>query len=813
MALKVAVPEHTKHAHLRPHHAKPYRGRHLSALGLLTIVGLALIIFVMSYQSQIQRGIEEAQNFVESLFVRPAATASMVSSSFGYSISYDSAQFYASGVDAQSGDLFINSQLDTKRAYSTIRISPTRVDQAHSQSALRIRYLDGIGASTLTDASMKSLDRNQVLADVDPATTETTQTASSLATLDGTQFLHSSWMIRAKTEPASLIPVYLETYIGVVHGRAMVILINTGSTHSLSAYSDVLSTLRLTPRTQALNAPHTREINSKISANTQLMDSALLVGLASAEAATPQKTVSDIERATSLYSPAVVKIYNVYCLDLAVQGSPFLQNACSGATGSGFFVSSNGDIATNGHVATSSLKDIAIGDVVESLLSGSPKNFSVMATIAGVQKSDFNSTMTNTEILDIAVNKMYALPDSTFAESNSVHNLLVSLTSKQPDTKELVALTKKRQSYTEQDSIKHATLTAADYRAIDGIKSFHASDVALIKIAGSNYPVAKLGTLEGLIQGSDLAILGFPGNATNNGIVASNESVVTLTAGKVSGIKDAQGSSKKLIETDTTIGHGNSGGPALTPYGTVVGIATYTSDGSGKGNGTFNYIRDIADLKTLAIRSGVTLGDSGQTQKEWEKGIAAFYNSHYSSAIKSFEKVQGYYAQHPKASEFIAAASEHIKKGEDIQDFPTLLVVLIGLGVLAGLGITIAVILRHRAMHQVFKSAVGTAGATTATTPVTAGLASIPAVNPVVSSTLSPAVDTASTPTSTAVFSPSSMPLPPVQAPSEGVTMPVLNHPSLPEVTTPTSQSTPATPQPSAVSTPTTPPTPPPPTA
>ena len=143
-------------------------------------------------------------------------------------------------------------------------------------------------------------------------------------------------------------------------------------------------------------------------------------------------------------------------------------------------------------------------------------------------------------------------------------------------------LTEDGEKYSEQTSIKIAKEVASDFRAFDGIVTFRGSDVAILKISGSDYPVVNLGSVASLTQGSEITILGYPGNASNNGLVDSTESKVTLTAGKVSAIKNAQGSDKKLVETDTTIGHGNSGGPAIDDQGLVFGLATYTSDGAGQ---------------------------------------------------------------------------------------------------------------------------------------------------------------------------------------------------------------------------------------
>ncbi len=204
-----------------------------------------------------------------------------------------------------------------------------------------------------------------------------------------------------------------------------------------------------------------------------------------------------------------------------------------------------------------------------------------------------------------------------------------------------------------------------------------------------------------------MSIIGFPGNASDNGIVSSEEIIPTLTSGKVSSIKNASGSDYKVIETDTTIGHGNSGGPAFNEKGEVIGIATYTVDGSGQGDGVYNYIRDIQDLKALASKSNVEIeSDDSETQKEWESGVSLFRQAKYSKAIKHFETVKSLYPQHPTVEGIIATSQDKIAAGEDVKDSPILFIALgLGLSVVV-LFVVLFIILRHRKKHKIYRSAV-----------------------------------------------------------------------------------------------------------
>jgi serine protease Do len=101
------------------------------------------------------------------------------------------------------------------------------------------------------------------------------------------------------------------------------------------------------------------------------------------------------------------------------------------------------------------------------------------------------------------------------------------------------------------------------------------TDIAIIKIDGSNFPVAKLGDSQTLEVGDWVLAIGNPLGLTQ-----------TVTAGIVSakgrslGISDV----RDFIQTDAAINVGNSGGPLVNIDGQVVGMNTAIAAGGGSGN-------------------------------------------------------------------------------------------------------------------------------------------------------------------------------------------------------------------------------------
>jgi len=620
-----------KTVRIKPHHAKPYRKRHYLSLGILIVAGLALLAFVWQYNLRRYDAISAARDYLHSVFGSTGATGQLVriDSSNGFSVQYDQNKYYAGAVDGSTGSLFLGDQLTTRRAYTAVRISPVGVVDRAGQSSLSLAYYTNkaVGAKLAdveTAVTVPSLGVNEA---------KLTKTKSQSVELDGQPFLKTVWEVKIAPILGAKVSANYVTYTGSLHGKTFVITVTNNLLNATTDwYQPIVASLRFNQAAPAAGASTGQAKLLPLAALARL-DTIFQAGLAKAALPTP----STAERVSALYTPAVVKIYNVYCMDISLEGRPFFRNACNGESGSGFFVSGNGYIATNGHVATSNPKDIVIYNSILQYQKGDDRYLKLLIQLSGLRQSDV-AGLSSTKALNVIMDKLYTgIPDSDFTVTNSVRNLLVCLNSKQPDVTELLQLTKNRQPYAAQDSIKQAKLVAANYRMID--PDFQASDVALVKIDGSGYPVTKLGTINDVSTGQNINIFGFPGEASDNSVVSSTASTVTLTTGTVSSIKNDKGGKHKLIETATTIGHGNSGGPAIDDDGAVVGIATYTIDGAGQGNGTYNYIRDIQDLKDLARSSNIHIGGSDKTQQEWEKAIDLFYRAHYSEAMKHVEAV------------------------------------------------------------------------------------------------------------------------------------------------------------------------------
>ncbi len=748
-----------KHVTLHHHHSKPYRKRHIGLL-VVSVVGVVIaLVLLVSYRDQVIRGLATSRDFVVGLFNQGASYDLRVQSSHGFSLSYDQKELYASAVDGATGNLYVGNELNQERPYSTVRIAPYWIADTPVQPAFTLTY-----HAEAARPSASALE-DMALNDAGITKSNLTRKSGETATIGGQQFTKSTWQTVSHTDFPEALAVYFTLYTGVVDGHPVTIVISQGISETISsALSKVLSSLSFSEGT-AYVAPVSQDVATKTGDSLNLLNSILFTQAASA--ATVTAATSSSEQVAALYGPAVSRVYNAYCMDISVNGRAYLTGACQAVSGSAFFVSQDGYLGTNGHVASANPLDIIIEDAVYTLVTkGDNRYLAYLLNLTSLKPSDIPSTATDQQAPGMMIDAMYGIDTSRVVATNNVQNLLVGLSDKQPDITAWLEATKNRQTFTSTDgSVKSATVAAVDYRSMDGVDGFEASDVALIKVSGSDYPVTTLGNIDLVNQGADILILGYPGNATNNGIVESTSNQVTITSGKVSSKKKANGSDNMLIETDTTIGHGNSGGPVLSSDGLVIGIATYTADGSGSGNGVFNYIRDIGDLKTLATEEGITFDTNSDTQAAWDKGIEYFYNSRYSRAVTQFEKVQELYPYHTKAQEFIASAQTHIANGDDVQDFPVLIVAIVGVIFLASAGVAVFLIVRHNKKHAIYTAGVarGTVQPIAPGTPQQTVVVAPPAVQPVAQLNIPPAT----TPTITPVAPQAAPPTPPVAPPAQ----------------------------------------------
>lgn len=410
-------------------------------------------------------------------------------------------------------------------------------------------------------------------------------------------------------------------------------------------------------------------------------------------------------------TPAVTQVNTGYCMKSTItkQGkSAQLPQACVYGHGSGFFISEDGYLATNGHVVKLGTAEAVTGAVFLGNKAFITDALNFYYTVVGVSPAsaakflpeDLQAILTNQED---AIDFVNLLLSAEFKPSDEYSEYAIQLGNQTAVIDRNVinsgSAGPSKNIFGYDEKVVKADLKAVDFNAED-LKTgvFTASDVALLKVSGSNYPVTLLGGVDGLVSGAGLTVIGFPGIAEN--ISDQNApSKATATKGVVSAVRDDRGNGKKVIQSDVTISEGNSGGPAFDEAGEVVGLATYTLKDPNGGAGRVSLMRDIADLEELVNKSGVKLNVDSKTQAEWDAGLKDFLGAHYTRAIKRFNKVLSEYPPHVLAQEYIDLAQKKKANGEEASDPVSTFAGIGFFAVLVAVGVVVFIRVKHHRKH------------------------------------------------------------------------------------------------------------------
>jgi len=166
------------------------------------------------------------------------------------------------------------------------------------------------------------------------------------------------------------------------------------------------------------------------------------------------------------------------------------------------------------------------------------------------------------------------------------------------------------------------TVTLQDRREIDAkvIGSDERTDVALLKVDGTNYPSLKIGNVDQLKVGEPVLAIGSPFGfdySASAGIVSAKS-------------RNMQGeTSVPFIQTDVALNPGNSGGPLFNQRGEVVGVNSRIFSGTGGYMGlSFSIPIDVAMdvVQQLKTTGKVTRSYLGVMLQDIDRNLADAYN-------------------------------------------------------------------------------------------------------------------------------------------------------------------------------------------
>ena len=170
---------------------------------------------------------------------------------------------------------------------------------------------------------------------------------------------------------------------------------------------------------------------------------------------------------------------------------------------------------------------------------------------------------------------------------------------------------------------KSIQVTLMDGRKFRGtvVGADKTTDVALVKIDGDKLPVAKIGTVRGLVPGQMAVAIGNPLGFR-----------FTVTHGVISALGRPIRDYENLIQTDCAINPGNSGGALVNLQGQVIGINTLIiSRAQGLG---------FAIPIDTALQVADELKRHGHVKRPW-LGIAAVTNSASLASYNDLPNIAG----------------------------------------------------------------------------------------------------------------------------------------------------------------------------
>jgi serine protease Do len=383
------------------------------------------------------------------------------------------------------------------------------------------------------------------------------------------------------------------------------------------------------------------------------------------------RAVSDGERLAMYSKPAVVRIVDgaagkIWFQPPGYQGQAF--DVSMIALGSGFFISSNGYIATNAHV-------------VSTTHDGEEKAkqalfFQLVQQIAKQIGKDPRSL--NTSFID---------QHSTLQSFQLFHHVIIPDGSAFP-------------------------FEIKSYGAPTGEGNDQGKDVAIIKIEVKSAPVLKLADSDKVQLQDHVTVIGYPGAADtfNSGLLSSKSAFeATINDGKISARKQAS-SGAPILQTSASATHGNSGGPVINDASEVVGLLTFRGDTvNGQEVSGFSFVVPSNTVMEYVKSAGAS-NVEGPTDTLFHEGLDHYWNQYYSSAIPKFEEVKRLFPQHSEVDRLIQSSQQAKAEGKEKSSFPVWIVVAVVVVLLLILFLVILIVAGIIIARRRKKSKAGPAG-------------------------------------------------------------------------------------------------------
>jgi flagellar basal body-associated protein FliL len=716
------------------HHTR--LAKHLKRTILIILVVIFLLITLGVYlflnsKSPVVRG--SAIQQAAAIVTGTSTTTHKVNSSLGFSLQYVGSAFDVEGqvTDASStanaitGQSFSGKELDQQRPYSIVKLQvpitksgQLSYDNPVFSVATNIRKDYWTNRTSLPANANKS--KLSIITDQNTATEATagfvvTQTSDiTIGTVVYRQVTYTN-----TNESFGVKTISKDIYYFTVQNDRPYFISITNITDVNRTFVDQYQAIIKTLSFQAV----ANDSLSLLNGTTRLVTAAATTSFNTLPANTAnvpnQLDAANIIKVVATNQPSVVRIGMSSCAKvelLLADGSvdKTLDNACYAAIGSGSFVSSDGYIATNGHVTRVTPQDYLTGYIDMANTSDLfQKHLALLFQYlidAGIASGDQVSKLVTA----------YNAGDKD--AQNTINSLGTLVTDKQikivNDTYQYAIQTSNvpmrydfgTNNYKYSDTIIPASFVAAnvdlallEQGGLGGVQSALSgnSDVSILKATG-NFPVVRLGSIDNLTYGNELTAIGFPGFVDGGLNTTQSKTVPSVTQGIIQDIAPQSAvNAHVLLSTTVPIAQGNSGGPAFDTNGSQVGLNTYgaisCADLKCFGDGI---VRDIADYKALLSANNITLKTDSPISDTWSEGLTALVANNYQKALDNFSSVQKTYPANYLVPSFMAIAQTQVDIQTAARNQAILQAVLIVGAVILVIAVVVGIILVVHLTHH-----------------------------------------------------------------------------------------------------------------
>jgi S1-C subfamily serine protease len=177
--------------------------------------------------------------------------------------------------------------------------------------------------------------------------------------------------------------------------------------------------------------------------------------------------------------------------------------------------------------------------------------------------------------------------------------------------------------------------------AIPGYRLKPGKDVAIVKIEGRDLPTVEMGQSEEVQIGETVHVAGYPGAVMQHSYLNPQTALeASFNRGQISSLKlTTQGAN--VLQFDAAVTWGNSGGPVFNDEGKVIGMATFISLSSATGGQQavqgFNFAVPVDVVKEFVRSAGVEMGKTSLFDRTWDRALEKFYAKDYKTAVSEFD--------------------------------------------------------------------------------------------------------------------------------------------------------------------------------